>query len=43
MCKYIHLFSFYLYFEQKVFELYSNITTFVSDYNTKMTMNNFAL
>lgn len=34
-------FHFYLYFEQNMFELYRNITTFVSDYNTKRTMNIF--
>ena len=41
VCKFIRLFSFYLHFEQNMFELYRNITTFVSDYNTKMTMNKF--
>lgn len=36
MHKFVYLFSFWLYFEQKLFELYGNITTFVSDYNTTM-------
>ena len=39
VCKFIHLFSFWLSFEQKMFELYRNISTFVSDYNTNVMMN----